>query len=400
METVNIQQRKAGKKQKVRKNAEWILALFAVAILIGVGFAGKNKTEVTTTEFIQSLYPDSSYTIEKINPEIFSLKGKQGQSESYAVIAEGTGYAGKIECISIFNQVYRITDIHIIRHKETPSYYKKLSRNNYLSDLQNKNIEALITPKKFPDAISGATKTCMGINEAIKKSAVKLGKRNGMFQDAEVVNGKLTIGYREGLVALLFVFGMLARINRLPYRTHIKWITVFLGLIFIGFVYNQPITLTRLSSILLGYWPDWQDELYIYLLVFGVFLILLTTGKNIYCHSICPLGNTQEILGKLGKSNTVQLPNPRFWIWFQRTLAWAALLIAVYFQNPTLSEYEVYGAIFQFTASKWVFILAALVIIASAIITRPWCHFLCPIKPIFSIVILVRYRIKSLMRKA
>lgn len=38
-----------------------------------------------------------------------------------------------------------------------------------------------------------------------------------------------------------------------------------------GFWFSVPLTLSRINLFLLGYWPDWYDNLYWYILVLGFF---------------------------------------------------------------------------------------------------------------------------------
>ncbi|MCF8308512.1 MAG: 4Fe-4S binding protein [Bacteroidales bacterium] len=73
-------------------------------------------------------------------------------------------------------------------------------------------------------------------------------------------------------------------------------------------------------------------------------------------------------------------------------------MLALFFRNPAVSEYEVFGSIFQFTGSVWLFVLLALVIIASLLIKKPWCNFFCPINPIFGFLSVFRKKMRSLWK--
>ena len=45
---------------------------------------------------------------------------------------------------------------------------------------------------------------------------------------------------------------------------------MLVGLFVLGFVYNAPITLAYIVKLVLGYWPQWQTNLYWYFLIGGI----------------------------------------------------------------------------------------------------------------------------------
>jgi polyferredoxin len=65
-------------------------------------------------------------------------------------------------------------------------------------------------------------------------------------------------------------------------------------------------------------------------------------------------------------------------------------MLAFLFRNPGLSSYEVFGALFAFTGSTVLFALLGIVLLLSLFVKRPWCHYLCPLDPVYDIVRLGR----------
>jgi polyferredoxin len=62
-----------------------------------------------------------------------------------------------------------------------------------------------------------------------------------------------------------------------------------------------------------------------------------------------------------------------------------AIVLAMYFHNPGVTSYEMYGALFDLTGTIWQFALLGIVLITALFINRPWCKYLCPIPPVLDL---------------
>ena len=136
------------------------------------------------------------------------------------------------------------------------------------------------------------------------------------------------------------------------------------------------------------------------MLIFGLFLIATVDNKNAYCAWFCPFGAAQECMAVIGGAKY----NPprqyrRTLLWVIRGLAWLAILLAFLFRNPGLSSYEVFGTLFDFTGSTVMFALLGIVLLVSLFVRRPWCNYLCPLDPIFSVIRLIRTWVLELWQK-
>ena len=171
------------------------------------------------------------------------------------------------------------------------------------------------------------------------------------------------------------------------------------GMIILGFIYNSPLTLVYITKLTLGYWPRWQTDLYWYFLVGGILLIFVFDNRNAYCEWFCPFGAAQECMGVIGGGG---LPRPQYhnaMKMLQRMLALMAILLGIYFRSPGLSNYELYGTLFGLVGTSIQFIVLGLVLIAAMFIRRPWCNYLCPIRPFFEIISIFRGWVKGLWQK-
>ena len=163
----------------------------------------------------------------------------------------------------------------------------------------------------------------------------------------------------------------------------LRWITMLGGLLILGFWFSLPLTLAKVNSFLLGYFPDWHTQLYWYLLLGAFVLSIVLTRKNIYCHWMCPLGGLQECVGAIGGARPrFSRRTNRIMKWIQRGVALLAILLALYFRNPVKLDYEIFGVALSLTGPVHLFVFTGIFLMASAFIHRPWCHYLCPIVPL------------------
>ena len=379
-----------------RRNLEWYLALFALLTIVVAFWIGKEQEKELSVETIHHFYPDSIYQTQSINENLWKIRSSN--QHFFLVKGEGKGYSGRIKLLIRYDSDSVLRKVHVVSSNETPSYFSKVMSRDFLKHFEQEDVLSVFKDQKEIDAISGATKTCIGITQGVKEASLKFAEYQNITPLPERKEAELQIGSKEIIILFLFLLGILSRIKTFPYQKPLKWLSLFTGMIFLGFVYNEPISLTRINSFLIGFWPDWHSELHIYLLIFGVLLIFLTSGKNVYCHSICPFCHVQELTARIGNAKPIKMNSSYFWIWVQRLLAWAAVLLALFFRNPVVSEYEVFGPVFQFTGSVWLFVLLALVIIASLLIKKPWCNFFCPINPIFGFLSVFRKKMRSLWK--
>jgi NosR/NirI family nitrous oxide reductase transcriptional regulator len=241
------------------------------------------------------------------------------------------------------------------------------------------------------DAVSGATYTSQAIAEAALRGSRKIaGMQLGLELPVEPKSG-IRFGLPEIFLLFLYAVGFYGHQGRFKHTKIARWVTMIMGLVILGFVYNAPLTLASINKFLLGYWPDWHTNLYWYLLIGGILLVFTIDNKNPYCQWFCPFGAAQECLGAIGGAKTRSTGRYRYFLkWLQRGLAWLAILIALLFVNPGITSYEVFGTLFDLTGTTLQFFLLGIILIASLFIKRPWCAYLCPIHPIDEFIRMVR----------
>jgi polyferredoxin len=166
-------------------------------------------------------------------------------------------------------------------------------------------------------------------------------------------------------------------------KLRLRWTTLIAGMIFLGFVYTAPLTISQVIAFLSGYWPDWHNNLYWYLLFGGIISITTIEAKNPYCYWFCPFGAFQEVLAQATKASVCR---PRQWkgflVWLPRLLALTAIILGLLFREPGLVGYEPFATLFDLRGTGLEWGLLLLTILTSLIVYRPFCNFICPIDPV------------------
>lgn len=376
---------------KVYRN---LIKVTVIAILILLAsLIGRNRAQESQKQLITKHFPDTLYNLEPVNESKWIVHSLHAEKESYIYIGEGLGYNGKVSILTHSNLDKSIISVIPLIHHETPSFFKKLDKNNFFGKMKGEDINIFLENEPV-DVISGAT-----ISSKAVMQAIQVGYSNG--DDIPISQSTLPVfGFLEILVIVLLSGGYLSgKIKNIKLKKYVLWILMLLSFVLLGLVYNQHITLSRISAILNGYFPSLHNELYFYILLIGSILIILLTRKNIYCHSVCPFGVAQEILAKTGNATTFRPGYYKYLKLVQGLVALVVLLISLALNNPTLAQIEVFGAFFQLTANSILFGVLFVVIILSLFIYKPWCNFMCPIDSGFIYLDLTRKSIVDIRKR-
>lgn len=376
----------------------------AIVALIFIGIAwimGTFRAESTLLLFLNQALPEANH-FEHTGGEPYSAwkEQKKEQLMGYVTAGSAHGYGGEIRmavAVSIDGTVMGLT---IIDHKETTSFLRRVLKRDFLETLQGKIYSDPFILGQDVDNVTGATYTCRAIADAVRKATRRVASRDLDFPVIPEPTPPIQFGLPEAVLVALFAVGFVGRWDRFKYRKTARWTSMLTGLFVLGFVYDKPLTLTMINKMLLGFWPEWQLHLYWYSLLAGILFVFTADNKNPYCEWFCPFGAAQECLGIIGGAK-VRTPQRyrSFLRWFQRALALSAIIIALLYRNPSISCYEVFGAFFRLIGSNFHFVLLGVVLIAALFLQRPWCRYLCPLKPVVDYFRLMRNWVKEIWLK-
>ena len=178
-------------------------------------------------------------------------------------------------------------------------------------------------------------------------------------------------------------------------------IAVLLGAVVPLFYNNRRLHLVQLAVnvVVLGLWTGTFVSYTLFLRIFAggvslsaigalaapllmliVALIYPLAGRSgHYCANICPFGSAQELAGKLSRRKLRITPRVLKLLSVLRNLLWGVLMALLLTGTCTAwIDYELFTAFLYSSASVWVTVLAALFIVLSVWVPRPYCRFVCP----------------------
>lgn len=305
--------------------------------------------------------------------------------------AEADGYGGPMRVLVALDDGGAVVGAGWVEERETSTILARVRRAGFPEALLGKTARDAFVVGDDVDAVTGATVSLSAVCAATRAAAREVAGVDLGWSIPAASPPRIEIGAPEILLLLLFAVGLFGPLAPPRARKILRGASLTTGLLFLGFLYNDPLTLADVNRLLLGYLPPWRTELGWYLLIGGTLGLALVRGHSPYCHWFCPFGAAQEGLGALGRAQPLPRRRRETYLWIQRGLAWLAILLGLLFANPALSSYEVFGGLFDLVGTAAQFTLLAIVLLAALFVRRPWCRLLCPLRPVTDYLRLVRH---------
>jgi len=368
-----------------KKNSQerWIASITLVLVLVGF-FIGLVRNSEDVYPYLNKLMPNTT-SFKNTGLEAYTAFSSDAQETATAYIATGEfdGFGGPLKMLTAIDTTGKIISCEVIEQRETSSWYRRVMDAGILETLRGKTCRDPFVLGQDVDGVTGATYTSRAIVESVKQASRQIANENLHLNLADDADNKFTFGFPEISLILLFILGYIARGRGKKYLTRIRWFSLISGLLIIGCIINYQITIVDFSKLFMGYWPNFYNHVYWYILVWGVILIYTVTGKNIYCQWICPFGAAQECIGAIGKAKAYSgFEYKATFKWIRWAIVWFAVISAFIFRNPGIASYEVYGTLFDLSGTNSQFILLIVILGAALLIKLPWCNYICPV-PVF-----------------
>ncbi|QIZ76288.1 FMN-binding protein [Ferrimonas lipolytica] len=378
-----------------KKRKERHLAALTIVLLIAVWILGLYRESTDIEPYLYQTMPQAQRLEATANGNFAGYRGEQ--LLGYVTIGQGSGYGGPMHLAVAINLEGSVTGIEVVRHLETPAWFERVNRNALVSRLFDKSYADPFALGNDVDGLAGATYTSRGLADAVADASRRIAAQELQFRVAPTPAATVEFGLPELTLLALFALGIIGRRRSFRHTKKMRWLCMLSGMVMLGFVYTNPLTISMLNKMLLGFWPDWHTHLYWYMLLGGVIFSLTAVNKNPYCEWICPFGAAQECMGKVGgaKAHNARRFQTQL-MWLQRSLALFAVIVALLYRNPGLSSYEVFGTLFDLEGNVPQFMLLGLVLLVAMFVHRPWCRYLCPIKPIEAFIKVIRSWTKEL----
>jgi Na+-translocating ferredoxin:NAD+ oxidoreductase RnfG subunit len=389
-----IQIRRAQQRRRQR-----LVSMTAFLILVAAWVIGYflSHASIDLEAQVSALLPQAD-RIEQDSAGLFTAY-RSDQVMGYAMSSSAAGYGGPILMLVGTDPEGTILGVSVIEHSETPNFFRQLDRADFYAQFNTATYGENFTLGQDIDGVSGATLSSEGVAQSIRQAVREIASRAIPGATIPPDNRSINFGAPEVVLLALFVvsFFLHQMHARSPIKKYGRWVVMGTGMVVLGFILNKPLTLANIISLLAGYWPDWHNNIYWFLLLGGILVVTTIQGKNPYCSWFCPFGATQELLASLTGAKPFQ---PRVLYsklqWLQRGLAFTAIVLGLALRQPGAASYEPFGTLFKFEGSWPQWVLLVLVLFGSLVIYRPFCNYLCPLDPVVDYIGEVRRWVKEL----
>lgn len=297
------------------------------------------------------------------------------------------GYGGPVP-LKIHIKDGRVAAVEAEPNAESPDFFNRAKE--LLNHWQNKSVDEALAEEV--DAVSGATFSSRAIIANMQRG-LAYAKQHGQWgEDGSVGAADTSASPIEGGSA-----GALE--TSAP--PMVALIVVLLGAVVPLFYNNRRLHLVQLAVnvVVLGLWTGTFVSYTLFMRVFSggvslsaigalaapllmliVALIYPLAGRSgHYCANICPFGSAQELAGKLSRRKLRITPRVLKLLSVLRNLLWGVLMALLLTGTCTAwIDYELFTAFLYSSASVWVTVLAALFLVLSVWVPRPYCRFVCP----------------------
>ncbi len=368
------------------------LGLIAVAWVIGFLTSG-----IDIAPLALSVLPGAA-KVEKRGSVYVGLAADGAKVVGYAAAGQAPGYAGPITMLVGIDPQGTIIGTRVVQQGETNSFFQLVQGTWLSGQFLHRSTNGPLQIGQDIDAVSGATFSAEGVAQAIRQ-AVRAAADSGQIADPALKDEPVRFGGPEIVVILLYAAGYLGhRLRSGSVKKALRWGTLLVGMVVLGFVYTLPLTITQIITLISGYWPDWHNHLYWYFLIGGIVFVTALEAKNPYCYWFCPFGAVQECLGAISGARALHSRRYGNWLtWLQRGLALGAIVLGLALRRPGIAGYEPFATLFDLNWNdnllQW--ILLAAVLVSSLLVFRPFCNYLCPINPVIKFMAECRKQLKE-----
>ena len=300
------------------------------------------------------------------------------------------GYGGPVP-LKIHIKDGRVAAVEAEPNAESPDFFNRAKE--LLNHWQNKSVDEALAEEV--DAVSGATFSSRAIIANMQRGLAYAQKRGQWSEEGSVgaleTSASPIVGSEDGSVGAL-------ETGASPI---VALIVVLLGAVVPLFYNNRRLHLVQLAVnvVVLGLWTGTFVSYTLFMRIFAggvslsaigafaapmlmliVALIYPLAGRSgHYCANICPFGSAQELAGKLSRRKLRITPRILKLLSVLRNLLWGVLMALLLTGTCTAwIDYELFTAFLYSSASVWVTVLAALFLVLSVWVPRPYCRFVCP----------------------
>lgn len=374
-----------------------ILRISVVLSLVIVYIAGLQREQRIMKDLVFNSYPEMiALAPLQTDPLIYEIPTEDSLESIYYVFSSGRGWGGPFTIVTEVDHNAIVKHIEILKHCETPAYLLKLENKHFFEQFTDqKSTSAFILGAEI-DAVCGATISSTGFTDAIRSGCHSISSK--VFElDYELNSKAFKPGIKEIIILLIFILTYIGSICKIK---KMRFVTLILGMVFIGFMFNVPVSVSQFASIFLGYVPSPVVNLTWWLMIAGALLLIIITRKNLYCAWICPFGAVQEFIsGFSGFSLPLNSKIVKFSSFILYFFTFLALAMMFYFRNTSIGNYEPFAALFNFDGYGLIWLILPLALFSSFFWKRFYCRFFCPAGAALTLTVKLRRAISMKSNK-
>lgn len=253
---------KPKRKSRTRQWERW-LGITAIVTIVIAWFIGYMQANANVESFLQEALPQAT-RIEKITGDTYAAYAANSPEEliGYITTGESNGYGGPMKVAVATDLEGTVLGLSVVEQRETPSWFSRVFSSDYAKKLFGKSYADAFELGSDVDGVTGATYTSRAIADAVRNGSRHIaGETLGFDVPAETAP-KVQFGIPEIVLIALFAMGYVGHQRKFKYTKQTRWVSMLAGLVVLGFVYTNPLTISYINKFLLGFWPDWHTSLY------------------------------------------------------------------------------------------------------------------------------------------
>ncbi len=282
---------------------------------------------------------------------------------------EFIGFGGRTP-IKLYIQDDVVVKVEAEPNSETPSFFAEVIKSGLLERWNGMPLTEAATLRV--DGVSGATYSSIAVIGNVERA---IGYAADIEAERKSLFAHLTIKDVMGLLVILL--GVYITLTRSKNR-QLMTLQLLLNVVVLGFWCGSFLSLATLTTWM-GNGVNLSLSLVTFAMLCVVIVMPLLGRKGSYCHLHCPMGSAQELIGRIPLTKIKINPRLGKVLNQLRYYILAALLFVMWLGvGFDLMDYEVFSAFIFTSASTIVLVMAALFLILSLFIQRPYCRFVCP----------------------
>lgn len=298
-----------------------------------------------------------------------------------ALASDISGYGGKVP-LEITIKDGKIVGVKALANDETKDFFDQASA--LLAKWKGKTVDEAIGMKV--DAVSGATFSSKAIIGNMQRGLQYAQKQEALASQNDAdgslggkgLSGLGTFDMSVKNIAGLIVVLMAAIVPLFVKNRKYHLCQLVLNIVVLGFWCGAFLSYTSL----IGYMAHGINVLALLvpcIMLITAFVYPLFGKKTYYCTHVCPFGSLQQVAGKCVKYKVRMGRKTLKRLDMFRQVLWALLMICIWGGVwSDWTDYEPFSA-FIFQSASWiVIVLAAVFVLLSLVVTRPYCRFVCP----------------------